>query len=68
MMTSAKTVAWYSKYFLFCMKVFKLVSICAKFQVNRSSLLEKKLVGNFTSPTGEGFRGQNALVGIELTR
>ena len=39
---SKKNFTWSSKYFFVFVKVFKLLSMCAKFQFNSSSLSEKK--------------------------
>ena len=47
-------------------KVFNLLSMCARFQVNRSSLSEKKkqVCGNFTHPSPrERSRNQNTSLG-----
>ena len=48
-------------------KVLKLFTMCAKFQVNKSSLSEKSNVGNsLHSPLFERLRGKNTLVEIGL--
>ena len=51
MMTSVKKVTLYSKFFFAFLKVFKLLSMCAKFQVKSIAVFypgKKCGEGNFT--------------------
>ena len=72
MMASVKKVMSYSKVFLAFLKIFKLLSIYVKFQVNQQQFfVQKKYVrGNFTANPFSNCEvnrvGGNTLVGIGL--
>ena len=68
MMRSAKNFGQYSKSFFFFLKVCKLLSVYAKFQVNQQqfSIHKKVRQASFTPNPRQRLRGQNTLVGIGL--
>ena len=67
MMTSVKNVTLYLKIAFIFMKVFKLLSMCAKFQVNQWQVsVQKKVRVNFTLTPFQWLLGQITLVTIGL--
>ena len=67
-MTLIKMSRHIQKVFIAFLKVFMLLSICAKFQVNKQqfSLSKENDRDNFTPTIHKQFQGQNTSVGIEL--
>ena len=69
MMMSVKTFTMYSKSFFAFLQVFKLLSMCVKFQVKSSLYQEKSMVGLIPpppSPASQQSQGQNMFVRIGL--